>query len=117
MKKYWTAALIGAFLGLCGCEWQRTTETKTTYYPIEGISAYKGQNASELFAANGMPNQVQNRTDGSVIWIYYNNYRPTGTGETITYNTPNGIGNTTTSCRVQILLRNDIVEEVASNCQ
>lgn len=111
--KYWWAILIGAALGLGGCQWQ--TEKQATYQ-IQGIEAYRGQQVSDLFEANGAPNAVQNLSDGSIMWIYYTNYRPVGGGELITYNQPTN-GQIGTSCLVKVILRQDLVDQVMSNCQ
>ena len=62
------------------------------YYPLQGISTYKGQSVAELWDDNGAPNIVKNMDDGAVMWVYYTNYRPVGGGEIISYDNPAGNG-------------------------
>ena len=113
MIKYWWAVLVGAVFGLCSCQWQETSDIS---YQIQGISAYKGQDVNSLYDDNGAPNVVRNLANGDIAWIYYTNYRPLGGGELISYNQPTS-DNGATNCAVQVILKNDVVSEVISNCQ
>lgn len=115
MIRYWWAIMVGAIFGLCSCQWSETTEA-AAIYPIQGITAYQGQNVSELFDANGAPNSVQNMPNGSIVWTYYTNYQPIGGGELISYNIPQN-NNSSTNCVVKVQLNNDVVSSVSSNCQ
>ena len=90
--RYWWAMLAGAVLGMSGCQWEQVTDRRTAYYPLQGISTYKGQSVAELWDDNGAPNIVKNMDDGAVMWVYYTNYRPTGGGEIISYDNPAGNG-------------------------
>ena len=90
--RYWWAMLAGAVLGMSGCQWEQVTDRRTAYYPLQGISTYKGQRVAELWDANGAPNIVKNMDDGAVMWVYYTNYRPAGGGEIISYDNPAGNG-------------------------
>lgn len=111
--KYWIALLIGAVLGIGGCECLTCGGGKTaTVYPVQGINAYKGQSVTALFETNGAPNQVQKLSDGSTVWTYYTTYLPLGMGEVISYNnTSAGI-----TCSVKTVIKNDMVTEVQSTC-
>lgn len=40
--RYWWAMLAGAVLGMSGCQWEQVTDRRTAYYPLQGISTYKG---------------------------------------------------------------------------
>ncbi|MBR5154393.1 MAG: hypothetical protein IKW58_01565 [Alphaproteobacteria bacterium] len=111
---YKWAMIVGAILGLCSCQWENITD-KRYVYQIQGIEAYKGQSLSSLFNNNGAPNVVKNLDDGGVIWIYYTNYRPVGGGEIISYNMDT-YQPSSTNCVVKIVIYNEIVEEVNSNC-
>ena len=84
-------------------------------YQIQGINAYRGQNVAELFDANGAPNTVKRLDNNHVMWVYYTNYRPVGGGELISYDNPpqDKIG---TSCMVKIILENNIVQQLFTNC-
>lgn len=115
VMKYWWAVIIGAILGLNGCYWQRTTNEKMSYQ-IQGINAYRGQTLSDLYDINGAPNAVKNLDSGAVMWVYYTNYRPVGGGELISYNQPTN-GQIGTSCMVKVIIQNDIVQQVMSNCR
>ena len=88
--RYWWAMLAGAVLGMSGCQWEQVTDRRTAYYPLQGISTYKGQSVAELWDDNGAPNIVKNMDDGAVMWVYYTNYRPAGGGEIISYDNPAG---------------------------
>lgn len=90
--RYWWAMLAGAVLGMSGCQWEQVTDRRTAYYPLQGISTYKGQSVAELWDDNGAPNIVKNMDDGAVMWVYYTNYRPVGGGEIISYDSPAGNG-------------------------
>ena len=90
--RYWWAMLVGAVLGMSGCQWEQATDRRTAYYPLQGISTYKGQSVAELWDDNGAPNIVKNMDDGAVMWVYYTNYRPVGGGEIISYDNPAGNG-------------------------
>ena len=90
--RYWWAMLAGAVLGMSGCQWEQVTDRRTVYYPLQGISTYKGQSVAELWDDNGAPNIVKNMDDGAVMWVYYTNYRPVGGGEIISYDNPAGNG-------------------------
>ena len=90
--RYWWAMLAGAVLGMSGCQWEQVTDRRTAYYPLQGISTYKGQSVAELWDDNGAPNIVKNMDDGAVMWVYYTNYRPAGGGEIISYDNPAGNG-------------------------
>lgn len=115
-KRYIAAALLGAVLGVGGCECLTCGNSSgRTYYPTQGINAYQGQSVSSLFNANGAPNRVENLADGDVMWIYYTNYRPVGGGELISYDNPPVAQNGTT-CTVKVTLHNDVVKNVVSNC-
>lgn len=114
MIKYWWTILVGALFALASCAWEETTDIRATY-PIQGITAYRGQSVSSLYDDNGAPNTVNTLEDGRVVWTYYTNYRPVGGGELISYDQPltNQAGNT---CRVQVFIRNDVVQQVLSDC-
>lgn len=90
--RYWWAMLAGAVLGMSGCQWEQVTDRRTAYYPLQGISTYKGQSVAELWEDNGAPNIVKNLDDGAVMWVYYTNYRLVGGGEIISYDNPAGNG-------------------------
>ena len=90
--RYWWAMLAGAVLGMSGCQWEQVTDRRTAYYPLQGISTYKGQSVAELWDDNGAPNIVKNMDDGAVMWVYYTNYRPVGGGEIISFDNPAGNG-------------------------
>ena len=90
--RYWWAMLAGAVLGMSGCQWEQVTDRRTAYYPLQGISTYKGQSVAERWDDNGAPNIVKNMDDGAVMWVYYTNYRPVGGGEIISYDNPAGNG-------------------------
>ena len=90
--RYWWAMLAGAVLGMSGCQWEQVTDRRTAYYPLQGISTYKGQSVAELWDDNGAPNIVKNMDDGAVMWVYYTNYQPAGGGEIISYDNPAGNG-------------------------
>lgn len=113
MIKYWWVILAGAIFGLSGCQQENSFAGS---YQIQGISAHKGQTVSSLYDANGAPNVVRNLDNGSVVWIYYTNYQTVGGSELISYNQPTN-ANGGTNCSVQVILTNDLVEQVISNCQ
>ena len=115
MIKYWWIILVGAIFSLSGCQWEDTSEIEATY-PISGINAYQGQDVSSLFEINGAPNSVQNLENGDVMWIYYTNYRPIGGSELISYDMPPN-NTASTTCTVNVILKNDVVSQVMSNCQ
>ena len=108
------AVILGAILGICGCA-NDDIANRSFAYQIQGISAYKGQDVADLFEANGAPNAVKRLDNNQIMWIYYTNYRPVGGGEIISYDNPpaNKLG---TSCMVRIVLENDIVQQIFTNC-
>lgn len=109
---------ISAFISvlvLGACQWEQITDREITYYPIQGISVYKGQSVANLWETNGAPNVVKNLDDGTVMWVYYTNFQPVGGGEMISYNTP-APNSTATTCSVKVLLRNDKVAAAYSDC-
>jgi hypothetical protein len=108
--------ILISFLSLSGCQWWKE-QTEDTTYQIQGISAYKGQNAADLFNNNGAPNQVKQIGNNAVIWIYDTNYQPVGGGELISFNVPNNPAPNATNCQVKIVLVNNLVQQVISNCQ
>lgn len=112
--RYWIALIVGAVLGMNGCECLTCRgRPAAPTYPTQGINAYQGQSMTSLFETNGAPNQVQKLADGGVMWIYYTTYKATGHGgEIISYN--NKASGTT--CTVKVILRNDMVDNVMSNC-
>lgn len=113
MMRYWIALLVGAALGISGCECLTCSGRRAApTYPQQGINAYRGQSMTSLFETNGAPNQVQKLADGGVMWIYYTNYQSAGKGEIISYNN----ASSGTTCTVKIVLRNDMVDNVISNC-
>lgn len=115
-KRYIVAALLGAVLAVSGCECLTCgNASRRAYSQSQPINAYQGQSVSSLFNTNGAPNSVQNLANGDVMWIYYTNYRPLGGGELISYNNPPA-GQAGTTCVVKVILRQDIVVSVTSNC-
>lgn len=104
-----------AILFLGACQWSQIADRQITYYPIQGISVYKGQSVANLWEANGAPNVVKNLDDGTVMWVYYTNYRPIGGGEMISYDMPSP-NNASTACSAKVLLRNDKVVAAYSDC-
>ena len=115
MFKYWWIILVGAIFALNGCSLEDITDIRAIY-PIQGITAYKGQSVSSLFTDNGAPNDVQQLSNSRVLWTYYTNYRPLGGGELISYDEPTDAQKETT-CAVRVILYNDTVEKVMSNCR
>ena len=115
MLKYWWAILVGALFALTSCGWEQVTDIRATY-PIQGITAYRGQSVSSLYNDNGAPNTVNTLPDGRVVWTYYTNYRPLGGGELISYNQPTNTPSGT-SCTVKAVIKNEIVQQVLSDCQ
>ena len=108
---YKWAMILGIILGVCSC-----SVAKEKYsYQIQGIEAYKGQDVSDLLDINGAPNAVKNLSNGNLMWIYYTNYRPVGGGELITYTEPNN-QSTGTNCIVKVIISNNTVMQVMSNC-
>ena len=114
MIKYWWIVLVGALFTLGGCQWMRMTDTEQTY-TIQGITAYQGQDVDSLFNTNGAPNTIQNLPDGSVMWVYYANYRPIGNSEMISYDVSTDDSNST-NCTVKVILFNGLVTQVNSDC-
>ena len=114
MIKYWWVILTGALFTLSGCQWTDTSDSEETY-TIQGITAYQGQDVDSLFNANGAPNSIQNLPDGSVMWIYYANYRPIGNSEIISYDVSTDDSNST-SCTVKVILSEGLVTQVNSDC-
>lgn len=104
-----------AILFLGACQWSQIADRQITYYPIQGISVYKGQSVANLWEANGAPNVVKNLDDGTVMWVYYTNYRPIGGSEMISYDMPSP-NNASTACSAKVLLRNDKVVAAYSDC-
>ncbi|MBP5698760.1 MAG: hypothetical protein J6W96_04475 [Alphaproteobacteria bacterium] len=114
MIKYWWIVLVGAIFALSGCEWEEVTDIRATY-PIQNITAYRGQSISSLFDDNGAPNTVDNLEDGRIVWTYYTNYQPVGGGELISYSQPTNMQQGT-ACSVKVIIYNETVEQVISNC-
>ena len=111
---YKWAMLIGMLLGMCACQWKNITGSDRIY-EIQGIQTYRGQDVSQLFNYNGAPNSVKRLKNGKVMWIYYTNYRPVGGGEIISFNEPTA-SQIAASCVVKVILYNNVVENVISNC-
>lgn len=111
---YKWAMLIGMLLGMCACQWKNITGSDRMY-KIQGIQTYRGQDVSQLFNYNGAPNSVKRLKNGKVMWIYYTNYRPVGEGEIISFNEPTA-SQIATSCVVKVIIYNNVVENVISNC-
>ena len=112
--RYKIGFIIGAILGMCSC--RNANYPNTNYsYQIQGITAYKGQNVSSLFDDNGAPNDIKQLNNNKIMWIYYTNYRPVGGGELISYDQPQNINNTT-NCVVKVILDENMVEQVFTNC-
>ena len=114
MFKYWWIMLVSAIFALSGCSWEQVTDMRATY-PIQNITAYRGQSLAALFDDNGAPNSVHNLDNGDVMWIYYTNYRPLGGGELITYNQPHS-SQQGLACAVKVILHQEIVAQVYSTC-
>lgn len=112
---YKWAMVIGAVLGICSCA-SDDISNRTYAYQIQGITAYRGQDVANLFDANGAPNAVKKLDKGQTMWVYYTNYRPIGGGELISYDTPSS-GSGATSCVVRVILEDDEVQQVFTNCQ
>ncbi|MBQ2883568.1 MAG: hypothetical protein IJE43_07355 [Alphaproteobacteria bacterium] len=108
------AVILGAILGICGCA-RDDIDNRSFAYQIQGINAYRGQDVSSLFDANGAPNAVKRLGNDQVMWVYYTNYRPVGGGEMISYDNP-PMGKTGTSCMVRVVLEDDVVQQVFTNC-
>lgn len=106
---------LSSLLFLTACQWEKFSGGKIAYYPIQGISVYKGQSVANLWEANGAPNVVKNLDDDTVMWVYYTNFQQIGGGEMISYNTPSA-NSSATSCSAKILLRKDRVVAAYSNC-
>ena len=104
-----------AILFLGACQWSQIADRQITYYPIQGLSGYKGQSVANLWEANGAPNVVKNLDDGVVLWIYYTNFQSVGGGEMISYNIPYSNSSATT-CSVKVFLRYDLVSAAYSDC-
>ena len=115
MKKYWWVILVSALFALGSCAWKETSDIHAVY-PIQGITAYQGQDVTSLLDDNGAPNTIQNLPDGKIAWIYYTNFRPVGGGELISYDNPSP-QQAQTTCMVKVILYEDAVEQVISNCQ
>lgn len=111
---YKILAILGVIIGLIGCR-TNNFSNQDFAYQIQGITAYKGQDVSSLFDSNGAPNIVKRLSNNKIMWIYYTNYRPVGGGELISYDEPTNLNNTTT-CAVRVILNNNEVEQVLSNC-
>ena len=92
---YKWAVILGAILGICGCA-RDDIDNRSFAYQIEGINAYRGQDVSSLFDANGAPNAVKRLGNDQVMWVYYTNYRPVGGGELISYDNPSANSQATT---------------------
>lgn len=112
---YKWAMIVVAICGICGCA-QDDISKKTYAYQIQGITAYRGQDVANLFDANGAPNAVKKLDNGQTMWVYYTNYRPIGGGELISYNMPSVVSGAT-SCVVRVILEDDVVQQVFTNCQ
>ena len=106
--------IIGAILGMMGCR-SDDIDNKNFAYQIQGINAYRGQDVASLFDANGAPNDVKKLDNNQVMWVYYTNYRPVGDGELISYDNPSE-NNMETSCAVRVILEDDEVVQVFTNC-
>lgn len=108
---YRWAMIIGILFGICSC-----TNQHKDFYAFDNIEAYKGQSVSDLFDSNGAPNRINNLSNGSVEWIYYTNYRPVGGVEIISFDEPNSQNNTV-NCTVRVIILNNIVQNIYSNCE
>jgi hypothetical protein len=110
---YKMVIILGVIFSLCSCS---SNKKNINYaYQIQGINAYLGQDVASLFDTNGAPNTVKRLNNNQVMWIYYTNYRPLGGAELISYDNPPP-NSTVTSCMVKIILENDIVKQVLTNC-
>lgn len=114
--KQTTIFFLSSLLFLAACQWETITDRQAAYYPIQGISVYKGQSVANLWDANGAPNVLKNLDDDTVMWVYYTNFQQVGGGEMISYNTPS-TNSAATSCSAKILLRNDRVVAAYSDCK
>ena len=108
---YKWAMIVGIVLGMMGC----AHDDKNYAYQIQGINAYRGQDIESLFNENGAPNAIKKLGDDQIMWIYYTNYRPVGGGELISYDNPPP-NNASTSCMVRIILKDNNVYKVFTNC-
>ena len=111
---YKLAIACSCLIGLCSCA-KDDIDSKSFQYQIQGITAFRGQDVASLFDANGAPNAVKKLDNGQVMWVYYTNYRPIGGGELISYDNPSSNGGAT-SCMVRVILEDDIVEQIFTNC-
>ena len=94
----------------------KSNETNQNYaYQIQGINAYKGQDVSSLFDANGAPNTIKRLEDNRIMWVYYTNYRSIGGGELISYDNP-PTNKMATACMVKVILDDNIVQQIFTNC-
>jgi len=106
--------VLGIIFGICSCSSDDISNGSYSYQ-IQGITAYKGQDVSSLFDANGAPNAVKRLDNDKIMWVYYTNYRPVGGGEIISYDEPTNLNNATT-CVVRVILSDDEVDQVFTNC-
>ena len=111
---YKWAMILGAVLGICSCSIDDIDSQKFSYQ-IQGINAYKGQDVASLFDANGAPNTIKRLNNNKMMWVYYTNYRPVGGGEIITYDNPQPNSKSTT-CAVKVILKDNLVEQIFTNC-
>lgn len=96
---------------MAACSWSEVRKETVSYYPVSGITAYKGQDVASLYDDNGAPNTVRYLDNGDVMWVYYTNYRPLGGGELISYEpTTGGV-----TCKVMVIIRNDRVLKVGTS--
>lgn len=115
-KRYVAAVVFGAVLALMGCDCLTCggRARRGPEYPVMPINAYSGQSKTALFNANGAPNQVETLGGNEEMWVYYTNYRPSGTGEMISYNTPSA-GTSGMTCMVKVRLKDGYVTSVATS--
>lgn len=109
---YKWAMVLGAILGICGCA---GNIDRNYTYQIQGINAYRGQDIESLFNENGAPNAIKKLGNNQIMWIYYTNYRPVGGGELISYDNPPP-NKDATSCMVKIILEENSVDKIFTNC-
>ncbi|MBE6463006.1 MAG: hypothetical protein E7005_04520 [Alphaproteobacteria bacterium] len=111
---YKLVLVFAMFLSIMGCT-RDDIDRKTFSYQIQGINAYRGQDVSDLFDANGAPNAIKRLDDNRIMWVYYTNYRPVGGGELISYDNPPQ-SKIATACMVRVILEDNIVQQIFTNC-
>jgi NAD(P)-dependent dehydrogenase (short-subunit alcohol dehydrogenase family) len=108
----------GAIISLSGTKKEKleklANELNTTTFIYE-CDLSNEQDVSELFDANGAPNAVKRLGNDQIMWVYYTNYRPVGGGELISYDNP-PVNKACTSCMVRVVLEDDVVQQVFTNC-